>query len=90
MLDNQFALFVLLKRHRHVVTNSFLAEQNAARSTERDYARRWISPGYMRSMNVRKTKSEDAIEMEAAELRPGSSARGILMIRRAPCQSSTS
>jgi hypothetical protein len=43
-----------------VVANSFLNEQNAALSTELDYAWRWISPGYTRSMNRRKTTSEDA------------------------------
>jgi hypothetical protein len=43
-----------------VVANSFLNEQNVALSTELDYAWRWISPGYTRSTNRRKTKSEEA------------------------------
>ena len=40
-----------------VVANNFLIEQNAALSTELDYAWKWVSPGYARSTNSRRMKT---------------------------------
>lgn len=40
-----------------VVANNFLAAQNAALTTELDYAWKWISPGYTRSTNKRRMKT---------------------------------